>query len=346
MGPGMAFGMASCGEAADEPLPAVEFTLRGTLSWKDDGKVQFLPLPWELRWVRPCELTAFKVRLEDVLDLPLVRDRVEAAITQAVQRIPDAIRIRPLAEQVWRQLQKPRPVLPGIWLVARPESLSLGPLSGSGKVLKTTVSLRARPALTDSVQASDTGRILPPLRVEAAVDGDFHLEARASVPERTIDSLLTAALSGRDFDAGGRVVRISKARLYGGGDEAVLGLTLVEPIRGDIFLRGRPEYDSSSKTLRLADLEFDLQTESYLAKTADFLLHGKILDALRRAATVDLRRFLPRLSDLRIPAGDVGELRVSLQALEPVGLSLEGGRLQAWLRAQGHAVVKVGPAPK
>jgi len=346
VGPGMAFGMASCGEAADEPLPAVEFTLRGTLSWKDDGKVQFLPLPWELRWVRPCELTAFKVRLEDVLDLPLVRDRVEAAITQAVQRIPDAIRIRPLAEQVWRQLQKPRPVLPGIWLVARPESLSLGPLSGSGKVLKTTVSLRARPALTDSVQASDTGRILPPLRVEAAVDGDFHLEARASVPERTIDSLLTAALSGRDFDAGGRVVRISKARLYGGGDEAVLGLTLVEPIRGDIFLRGRPEYDSSSKTLRLADLEFDLQTESYLAKTADFLLHGKILDALRRAATVDLRRFLPRLSDLRIPAGDVGELRVSLQALEPVGLSLEGGRLQAWLRAQGHAVVKVGPAPK
>jgi len=346
VGPGMAFGMASCGEAADDPLPAVEFTLRGTLSWKDDGKVQFLPLPWELRWVRPCELTAFKVRLEDVLDLPLVRDRVEAAITQAVQRIPDAIRIRPLAEQVWRQLQKPRPVLPGIWLVARPESLSLGPLSGSGKVLKTTVSLRARPALTDSVQASDTGRILPPLRVEAAVDGDFHLEARASVPERTIDSLLTAALSGRDFDAGGRVVRISKARLYGGGDEAVLGLTLVEPIRGDIFLRGRPEYDSSSKTLRLADLEFDLQTESYLAKTADFLLHGKILDALRRAATVDLRRFLPRLSDLRIPAGDVGELRVSLQALEPVGLSLEGGRLQAWLRAQGHAVVKVGPAPK
>jgi hypothetical protein len=142
------------------------------------------------------------------------------------------------------------------------------------------------------------------------------------------------------------VVRISKARLYGGGDEAVLGLTLVEPIRGDIFLRGRPEYDSSAKTLRLADLEFDLQTESYLAKTADFLLHGKILDALRRAATVDLRRFLPRLADLRIPAGDVGELRVSLQALQPVGLSLEGGRLQAWLRAQGHAVVKVGPAPR
>jgi hypothetical protein len=343
VGSGMAFGVASCGEAAGEPLPAVDFTLRGTLSWKDEGEVQFLPLPWELKWVRPCELTAFKVRLEDVLELPLVRDRVEAAITQAVKRIPEAIRIRPLADQVWHQLQTPRLVLPGIWLVVRPESLSLGPLSGSGKVLETTVSLRARPALTDSVRASDTGRILPPLRVEATADGDFHLDAQASVPERTIDSLLTATLSGRDFDAGGRVVRISGARLYGGGDKAILGLTLVEPIQGDIFLRGRPEYDSSAKTLRLADLEFDLQTRSYLAKTADFLLHGKILYALRKAAAVDLRRFLPQLADLRIPAGEAGEVRVSLQDLKPVGLSLEGGRLQAWLRAQGRAVVKVGP---
>ena len=213
LGGGMGIGVASCGERVGEPLPAVDFTLRGTLSWGDDAKVRFLPLPWELKWVRPCELTAFRVRLEDIMDLPVLRSRVQGAITQAVQRIPDAIRIRPLAEQAWTQLQKPRAVLPGVWLVSRPESLSLGPLSGSGKILRTSIVLVARPALTDSVQASDTGRALPPLRVDPFADGGFHLEAQAAVPLATIDSLLTATLSSRVFDAGGRVVRITKARL-------------------------------------------------------------------------------------------------------------------------------------
>jgi hypothetical protein len=57
---------------------------------------------------------------------------------------------------------------------------------------------------------------------------------------------------------------------------------------------------------------------------------------------VDIQRYMPRLSDLRIPAGDVGELHVSLQTLQPVGISLDQGRLQAWLRTDGNAVVKVG----
>jgi len=342
LGGGMGIGMASCGERAGEPLPAVDFTLRGTLSWGDEAKVRFLPLPWELRWVRPCELTAFKVRLEDVLDLPVLRERVQTAISQAVQKIPEAIRIRPQAEQAWIQLQKPHAVLPGVWLVSRPESLSIGPLSGSGKILRTSIVLKARPTLTDSVQPSDTGRILPPLRFDPSEDGGFHLEAQAAVPLATIDSLLSATLSGRVFDAGGRVVRIAKARLYGGGDKAVLGLTLSEPIQGDIFLRGRPQYDSSLKILRFADLDFDLQTRSFLAKSADFLLHGTIQEALRKAATVDLQRFMPRLSDLRIQTGDVGEMHVALQTLQPVGISLDQGRLQAWLRADGQAVMKVG----
>jgi hypothetical protein len=124
----------------------------------------------------------------------------------------------------------------------------------------------------------------------------------------------------------------------------VLGFTLSEPIQGDVFLRGRPEYDSSAKVIRFADLDFDLQTQSFLAKTANFLLHGKIQDALAKAATVDIQRYMPKLADIKVPAGDVGEVHVSLRTLQPVGISLDQGHLQAWLRTDGVAVVKVGSA--
>jgi hypothetical protein len=345
-GCGLGANVVSCGEKPGEQPAVVDFTLRGTLAWAENGKVDFRPQPWEVRWLRSCELTAVKVRLEDVLDLPVVRERVQTIVGQAVQKIPESIRIRPLAERAWKELDKPRDLLSGERLVVRPESLSVGPLSGTGKTLRTSIVLKARPSLTDSVVASDTGRALPVIGLDRAGDGPFQLEAQAVAPLSTVDSLLSASLSAHPVQANGRTVRISKARLYGAGDKAVLGITLLEPIQGEIFLTGHPVYDSASQVVRLADLDFDLNTSSFLAKSANFFLHGKIQSAFAKAAEVDIKKFLPKLSDLKIPVGEVGEMHVSTTSLRPVGISLDQGRLRVWLRAEGSALMKVGAASR
>lgn len=345
MGGGLDMGLASCGEKTGEPSAAIDFTMRGSLAWGEDGKVLLRQLPWEMRWVRPCELTAFKVKLEDVLDLPLVRERVQNTITQAVQKIPEALQLRPMAEKAWKAMAQPRQVLPGLTLRVRPESLSVSPLTGNGKTLFSCLTVRARPVLTDAPSTSDTNPPLPPIRIEPLGEGIFHLQAQASVPLSVVDSLLSASLSRRVFDAGGRTVKIAKAKLYGGGDAAVLGVTMLQPFVGDIFLRGKPFFDSASNTVWLADLDFDMQTRSFLMKSADFLLHGTIKDAIAKAAVVDISKFLPKLSDLQVPAGDVGEMGISLQTLRPRGISLDQDHLQAWLQTDGMAVFKVGSRP-
>jgi hypothetical protein len=342
VGSGMNLGLASCGERIGEPSPAIEFTLRGALSWGDDAKIRLRQAPWEMRWVRPCELTAFKVRLEDLLDLPLVREKVQGAVTQAVQRIPEAIQLRPMAEKAWKAMAQPRRVLPGLLLLVRPDSVTASPLGGSGKTMQAVLTVFAQPVLTDSLSPSDTLKPLPPIRIAPPAGDAFQLEAVTSVPLAVVDSLLSATLSGRTFDAGGRVVKIAKARLYGGGDRAILGVTLVRPFAGEIFLKGRPMYDSAAGTVRLSEVDFDLQTRSFLTKTADFLLHGTIKDAIAKAAVFDISKFLPRLADLRIPTGDVGEAAISLQRLRPMAISLDKDHLRAWLGAEGRAVYKVG----
>jgi len=342
VGSGLSMGLASCGERTGEPSAAIDFTLRGTLSWGDDAKVRLQALPWEMRWVRPCELTAFKVRLEEVLDLPMVRDKVQGAITQAVQKIPEAIQLRPMAEKAWKAMEQPRLVLPGILLLVRPDSVTASPLSGTGKTMQSILTVFAQPVLTDTLSPSDTLKPLPPIRIAPPAGDAFQLEAMSSVPLSVVDSLLSATLSGRTFNAGGRVVKIAKARIYGGGDKAVLGVTLIEPFAGEIFLKGKPLFDSSSNTVRLAEVDFDLQTRSFLTNTADFLLHGTIKDAIAKAAVLDLTTFLPRLADLRIPTGDVGEVGITLQRLRPMAISLDKDHLRAWLGTEGRAVYKVG----
>jgi len=55
-----------------------------------------------------------------------------------------------------------------------------------------------------------------------------------------------------------------------------------------------------------------------------------------------MAQILPKVSDLRFPMGDLGTVQVGLQSLHPVGISLDQGRLQAWLRTEGKVQVTVG----
>jgi hypothetical protein len=208
--------------------------------------------------------------------------------------------------------------------------------------MQSILTVFAQPVLTDSLSPSDTLKRLPPIRIAPPAGDAFQLEAMSSVPLSVIDSLLSATLSGRTYNAGGRVVKIAKARIYGGGDRAVLGVTLIEPFAGEIFLKGKPLFDSSSNSIRLSEVDFDLQTRSFLTKTADFLLHGTIKDAIAKAAVFDIAKYIPKLADLRIPTGDVGEVAISLERLRPMAISLDKDHLRAWLGAEGRVAYKVG----
>lgn len=343
-GGSLAMGVASCGERPGEVAPAIDFTLRGHLGWGANGAVRFAPEPWTLKWVRPCELTAFRIRLEDILDLPLVRTKIAQVVDQSVARLPEAIRLRPLAEQAWRELGKPREVAPGLYLVTRPESLLVGPLVGHGKTLTTSLTLCARPFVTGSLSPADTAGVLPPLRVDSLRDAGFRLDLVGAVPLSAVDSILTSMVAGRTFPAGGRTLEIARLRVWGGGDRAVIAATLRQPFRGEVFLRGVPEYDSAANAVRFAHLDFDVSSRSLLVKSAAFLLHGSLQEAIQQAAVVPLGAYLPQFSNIRLPAGGFGQVQVGLRTLQPLGVSITEHDLQAWLRAEGSASLAVGPA--
>ena len=92
-GGGFSMGVGSCGERSGEPTAGIRFVLKGRLSWGADGQVDFAPQAWSLKWTRPCELTALRIRLEDVLNLPMVRTKVASALDAAIRRLSDSFRL-------------------------------------------------------------------------------------------------------------------------------------------------------------------------------------------------------------------------------------------------------------
>lgn len=339
-GGSLAMGVASCGERPGEQPAGIEFTLRGKLAWGPDGTFTLAPSPWSLRWTRPCELTAFHVKLEDILNLPGVRGMMQRVVDDAIRKLPQAIRLRPMAEQTWARASKPISVLPGVWLSTRPESLFVGPLHGTGKLLQTSIVLRARPRI--SSDSTDSVKPMPPLRLATSPDQGFRIDLQARLPLPMVDSMLSRTLRDQRLENDGKPVRIERARVYGGGDKAVVAVTFLEPFRGEVFLRGVPEYDSLANAVRFAHLDFDIASRSFLLKVASRLLHGTIRESIEKAAVLPIGRFLPSLSNLNIPVADGVGSRIAVSRIRPLGVSLDDTTLQAWVRAEGVAALSVG----
>lgn len=339
-GGGLAVGMASCGERPGEPTGAVEFTLSGKLAWGPDGTFLFAPKPWNLKWVRPCQLTALKVSLEDIMSLPGVRQKVQQVIDDAVAKLPEAIRIRPMAERTWAEAAKPISLSPGVFLAVRPDTLFLGPLRGNGRFLNTSFALFAHPRIT--ADSTDSVTPMPPLRVENSPDKGFRIDLQAKLPLPLVDSTLSTLLRAMPLENGGKPVRIERARIYGGGEKAVVAITFAEPFKGEVFLRGEPEYDSIADAIRFVRLDFDLASSSFLMKTAATLLHGTIRQSIEKAAVLPLGQFLPSLSDRDFRIAEGVGARISVSRLRPLGISLDDSTLQAWMRSEGSANINVG----
>jgi len=344
--PVAALGLASCGESG--PMARLQFTVPGQLLWTGDGKVTWLREATTMQWLRPCQLTAFKIDLESVANLPFVRQKVEEAIAAQLEKLPETIAVRPIAEKAWNQLVLPREVNKGMWLCMRPESLSVSRLVGTGKVLATTVTVAARPQMILSSTAPVLEKpALPRIRnVAQAPASNFSVDFTAELGLPYADSLLTSILSAKPYQAGSREVVVKTGKIYASGGKAVLGIGLMKPFEGNVYVLGVPVFDTAAQMLRFDSLDFSLSTSSTLAKSANWLLHGTFKDALGGMAKVDFAKQLSdirqKLSKLDIPAGEGVYLRGGMNRVVPSAVAISANSLRVHVRAEGQMRVDVG----
>jgi Domain of unknown function (DUF4403) len=344
--PVAALGLASCGESG--PMARLQFTVPGQLLWTGDGKVTWLREATTMQWLRPCQLTAFKIDLESVANLPFVRQKVEEAIAAQLEKLPETIAVRPIAEKAWNQLVLPREVNKGMWLCMRPESLSVSRLVGTGKVLATTVTVAARPQMILSSTAPVLDKpALPRIRnVAQAPASNFSVDFTAELGLPYADSLLTSILSAKPYQAGSREVVVKTGKIYASGGKAVLGIGLMKPFEGNVYVLGVPVFDTAAQMLRFDSLDFSLSTSSTLAKSANWLLHGTFKDALGGMAKVDFAKQLAdirqKLSKLDIPAGEGVYLRGGMNRVVPSAVAISANSLRVHVRAEGQMRVDVG----
>lgn len=235
-----------------------------------------------------------------------LRRSLAALATQIDAHLAPRTDFRAAAARYWERLAEPIPLGQEAVLRLNPRAAAAAPVVFTREAVATEVSLVAYPEVVLARGPSAPPLSAPPLPAlgDGAALERFVVNLRVIVPF----AAATAALRAREpLPRAERVmeqdVRITDLRVYGSNREVALAVSLDQPVRGTVYLTGRPAYHGG----RLALDDFNFQTESRqaLLRAASGLLHGTFRDRLGERLSQTLgERF----------AGQLGALRQRLEA--------------------------------
>ncbi|MGH8493726.1 MAG: DUF4403 family protein [Moraxellaceae bacterium] len=330
------FGVASCG--INEAMPRIEFTLSGAVGWNAAGDIQVSPKPYEMKWLRPCSITAFKLDVESLLALPVLREKLQSTIQSALAEGLRQASLKTQLAKAWPELNAPREIQPGLWLVPHPEKVSFAEPVGNGRYVNTGVLVQARPEV---VSGPKPVLVLPPVPVpERGINGDaVHLAVKGDIALADAEKLLEQKLAGKPWLAGGHEVLVESIRLYGNGESAVIGIKLLKPVRAEIFVTGKPIFDVEKNEVHFDKLSYTLDSRDFLVKSANWLLGSSFRETLQQKARFrfdeDLADSLKEFRDYQVDLGSGLRLRGSIARVRPQGLYFTQDRLQAYVLVDG-----------
>jgi hypothetical protein len=112
-------------------------------------------------------------------------------------------------------------------------------------------------------------------------------------------------------------------------------------------VEGRPDYDPAARTLKVAEMDYELDTDSLLARVAEWLLHERLREKVQAelvfpldTVVEDIRETLAR-ELASVPLGQHGTLEATIETLEPQSVRVVGSAVELNLAASGQLSIRL-----
>ena len=93
--------------------------------------------------------------------------------------------------------------------------------------------------------------------------------------------VLTKNFAGQEFGSGGKKVIVKNVEIWHKDKKLIIALTMAGTINGQIYLSGYPQFNAQTNEIFFDQLDYVLDTKSQLARTANWLASGYILEKIR-----------------------------------------------------------------
>ena len=225
----------------------------------------------------------FSIPIRSIADLLLTGQ--EKTISSIIDKqVNQACNVKTMILPLWSKIQDPVLISkdPVVWLRLTPKEVYLTPFIGIDSTIVSSVGVKSIVetffADSPSCKKSDS---LPAFKIPTSLDSSFVLNLYSEISYESATQMLRGMLIGREFKSKGNEVLIKDVTMAGVKGYALICMDLIGSYEGRVFVYGRPQYDSSTTTVSIEDLDFDLSTQNVMHKAANWLLHGVLINSVK-----------------------------------------------------------------
>ena len=274
--------MGSCGRSP-EPPRRVLLDLKTEVAVLPGWGVELRQTAFEVTPLNTCAITFLGFDITDQVTAGMKENL--AAGTEALARlVRENALARQKAQEAWTLLSQPLELRKDLYLVFQPRRVRIAPLATQGRTLIITPEIEAQPRLVLGERPQVGAATLPDLEVNASPRPGFRLRVEADLSYLHATQQLITEVVGKTFETDKGRFEITSARVWGDQGRALLEVGLKGRITGKVTLSGRPVSDPATSSLRLADLDFTLESQSWLTRAGAWLYHSGLQKLLTEKA--------------------------------------------------------------
>lgn len=259
-------------------------------------------------------------------------------------------------QEVSSVLGNPINIDDGYWLTMNPKEIYLtqivGTMRGAENVLQITAGLVAKPVLSVGESPKNTSGVeLLPIVVVPTLEGKIRLAPKGSVDLKYASKELTRIVHAfvkknhpkQPFSVG-------KVSIFQSGEKFFISLEIVKRKNdkhlGNLYLTAIPEFDGSTGTIFLRDVEFDADSKNILVKSANWILSSIISQEIEKLAKFNVTG---EIADLKKKYSShteklkFGDLEIDIAELMIKDIWVEDGAMHVAAEASGKAQLRFTP---
>lgn len=234
----------------------------------------------------PLEIPITSI-VESTLDDQL--DGITAILDEQVQ---EQINLKKIIQDNWELIQKP--VLLdeefNTWLRVQPKQFTMSPIVGNKQHISFNIGTTSIIDVFSGKEPQYTiNKNIPKLVIEEKPSNDFHVSLSSDISYDQANELLSKSLVGFTYKHKKKEIEVSKAKVFGNGDNLVLEIHTIGDIEGQMFFSGKPAYDTTTKTMFIDNLDYDIKTKKAVLKAATWLLKGTFKNKLEKYMRLNLQ---------------------------------------------------------
>lgn len=253
---------------------------------------------------------------------------------------------RKVVEKIWKDIQKPiviKKTTPQIGLSAHAVELKSRWGSNNPGTISSIVTLKAK--VNAWIGDPEVFQVdpLPKHKYAEKADESLDLFVMAKLPYNKLNEFTNKNIEKISYTHNTYTIGIRDAEFYGSGQELALMMRVKGAIKGKVYLKALPYFDTLNQVVGLSKLRYDLHTEQALLNTADWMLHDKLIAILADTVKKDISEELnglPGLIEQGIAKGKTGEkmtLTVDSLAITSYASLITAKDIQWIFRARGQA---------